>query len=83
MSKDNVLTEEIFDEIVSKMVEDTNCPKNYWEMKHPPVSSARARKIKEIYPDKCLFCDQNWEECKKWRKEQEEKMKKRRFFNEN
>lgn len=72
MSKDNVLTEEIFDEIVSKMVEDTNCPKNYWEMKHQQVSPATVRKI-----------NQDWEECKKWRKEQEEKMKKRRFFNEN
>ena len=72
MSKDNVLTEEIFDKIVSKMVEDTNCPKNYWEMKHQPVSPATVRKI-----------NQDWEECKKWRKEQEEKMKKRRFFNEN
>ena len=72
MSKDNVLTEEIFDEIVSKMVEDMNCPKNYWEMKHQPASPATVRKI-----------NQDWEECKKWRKEQEEKMKKRRFFNEN
>jgi hypothetical protein len=47
------------------MVEDTNCPKNYWEMKHQPASPATVRKI-----------NQDWEECKKWRKEQEEKMKK-------